>query len=267
MLEEHDMISNLKNFKDLSSLISAIRISTLDNFWNQTKSESSRQLFCSIIDLKREGYGPPNYGEDNMPMECSDFVAWHHAFCIETKSGTEVIAAYKNISLKRCDQFHVTPPYLTLAKHSGAQLQEKVLQEVFEAHRQQNKHLICSSGFTIRPEIKTLFKGFSSFIKELLAALMVFDSSQLNGATIIGGGVPKFKTNLLWEKIGFNRMKWGDEPLPPIHLPAADDEAILFMQMSHASEWALSCFEKHKSLIENRIVFSGDANTRKLKAA
>jgi hypothetical protein len=238
----------------VDGILDRISVVTLDNPYRQIANARAQQLFMAVMARKAEGYGPPDYPEHTIPIEPTDFVAWHHLFCLAEDSGLRVIGGYKTVSLSRCDYYHLLPPYLSLAQmRAETDLHAEVLMALCEERRPRGD-LLFASGLTIDRSLRREHRALSMVLKQIVAALMVNNFVAHGGSPLVGAGALRFKTELLWENIGFHYITNGGVDLPAVRLLHVEMEVLRLMVMEQPSQWAIECLEIHRGLLDARLI-------------
>lgn len=238
------------NLSLLPTLQNQLALVSLDNVYRTLEEASVQRFFMGMLVLKARGYAPPNYPSSYLTFDAADFVGRHHLICRRSENGLEPIAAFKNITLERCDFYKISPPYFGLLSSAEAVRHQETMSRLFEHHRSSSKPLFFSSGFTMSAEYRGT--AVSTLIKELVASLMLQDSIEAGFAPMIGAGVPRFKTEKLWDQIGYARMGDKEGPLPPFPLLPSNNEPIVLMKVDEFSAWAKECHSKHARLLQER---------------
>lgn len=230
----------------------AIKIVTLNNFYRSVHDELARRLFVEMLRLKAEGYGP-DYPEGFLPIDSTDYVVTHHLICREESGAFVPVAGLRQAHLSVCDHYSFTLPFLALVEEAAGWDQAKVLRGMINDHRVTGKTFISSGGFTIRRDLRSDVAS-SAYFCELIAALTCMDHVEHGGATMIGGGVVRFKTEKFWGRVGYAPIQTAGRVLPPVHVATANGEVVIAMSLEKPSDWAWNCYEKHRSTLSGREV-------------
>jgi len=188
-----------------------VKIVTIHNFYKSCTNRLVKELFGEMLLVKQEGYGP-DYPESFLPLDSSDFVATHHLLCLEAWGSLEPIAGLRHCVQSVCEPYHVISPLLALVEDAGQEPHISQLRRLIREHRESGRELISSGGFTIK-KAKRTDRALSTLLKELVVALMCDDHWKHGNATLIGGGVIRFKTEQLWERSGYKPLLSPEGPL------------------------------------------------------
>lgn len=211
------------------------------------------EFFIKLLQVRAAGYGP-DYPKHHLPMDSGDYVARHHIFCLEQSDGSlEAVSTYLVCDLSRYDYYHLQLPIVSLAKAVNVQPHIQALDTLLDFHRKTNLNFSYAGGFTIKKEYRK-DRELSKLMRELCIATVFDDFIRQNMACLMCVGVPRFKTELLWEQGGFNKMTWNGSVLEAMPKATAEGEPILIMCSEKPSQWALECREKYRDLLESRIV-------------
>ena len=96
----------------------------------------------------------PRVSKVRIPFDVTDFIDWHYVFCLETPNGLKPIAATKQGSLKRYDEYKMVHPLLGAMRAWNAQPHAQALEDLLNWHRKRNLDVGYGAGFTIMKEFR-----------------------------------------------------------------------------------------------------------------
>lgn len=240
--------------------MASVTVVTLDNFYENINEPLARQYFMGNALVRAHGFGP-NYPRFTLPIDAADYVSCHHIFCVQDSIGLQPVATFRQVSLRRCDQYHLQPPYLGTTQTSGAKAHCAALQDLVDRCRQDKMDLIYPSGFTVRKDVRS-DRDLVALVKELVAALLYLDYHRQTDMRSIAGAALRFGMQPYIEKLGYQPLKWRGKVLPSFAKISAGGEEMIYLELERLSDWTKECFDKHQFVIQSRVLISGSTGTR-----
>ncbi len=232
--------------------IGEIKVVTLNNLYVNLESKDTRDYFTGMMLMRTRGWSP-EYPENYLPFDASDFVGRHHLFCVERDGRFLPFAGFRQVPLEICDFYKIKEAHLGLVEKANSSPHVEALNSLFNECRKNKTTLISGSKVTI----SSAFRGnkqLSEHVRELIAALLVLDSQEGTQTIQLGSGVFRFKTDQFLDRMGFKPLTLGNTELPPVQIPEAGSEPILIMTNHEYSDWAKSCVEKHCEELNRRVI-------------
>jgi len=246
-------------------ILKDIKIVIIDNPYKQIGNPEVKDLFGELVSLRAEGYGP-EYSPNYLPLDSADFVVPQYLFCVDGDNGLYPIGGYRIISLNRCRDYLIHPPFLRTVEDSASQPHLDAVHAIIGQHSGPNQNLGYGGGFTIRKHFRQ-YPELSELMKELLVAQLVDDMEQHVFSGMLTGGIIRFKTDQFFQKAGFERLRWNSQSLEPIQKKSAFGEPVLLLELKTPSSWALECRRKHQDRLNKRVMFLADPASSLWKTA
>ena len=222
-------------------------------------------LFRSkLLLLRKQGYAH-EYPSNFLPLDTTDFVVWHHLFCLEKDGDLIPVGGGTHCSMNRCDLYNIPLPIDSMTKKSRDPVHAQAIQAILKEYREAGKDIVNGVRLTIAKEFRGI-KEISEQVKELTAALLVYDSQIHGHEAVMTDAVVRFKTDALFKKMGFEPMKLNGAEVPILKKEWANNEPALLMIAPKLSDWSKECLEKHRNTIEGRIWIGGPSQEQKIAA-
>ena len=184
-------------------------------------------------------------------IDLIDLVATHHVLCFENGEGLRPIGGYRAVTLAECEGVELEFPPLAAAMEAGSTAHAEALQHVLSEARRGGGEVGYSSDFVVAPEHRRM--KVSAVVHELVAGLVYSDFR--DGGLTCGLGYATGSTLKFFERVGYRRMEWQGQPLPP--MPAAGGpeggEEIVLLELPGPSDYARECYERHRAAIDGRL--------------
>ncbi|ATB39178.1 hypothetical protein CYFUS_004619 [Cystobacter fuscus] len=125
-----------------------VELVTLEVPFLHLENPAARESFMDMQRVRAAAYRA-DFGDRYMPFDTSDFVARHHLFYVQTESGREPVAAFKQVALATCDAHGLELPALGIF---GGRSPEHVeaLSELILQHRRSGRHLLYGGSWGMR---------------------------------------------------------------------------------------------------------------------
>ena len=143
-------------------------------------------------------------------------------------------------------------PLLTSVQDAGSLSHFAALRNVLESAAAQGRETLYSSRFVLKKEART-DRVLANLFKEMVAGVTYADFVRFEKPQIVAGSALRFKTQAMFEQVGFRPLAWQNEPLEPF-IHANSGEKILLMKVDEISAWSKECFEKHQATIDSRLM-------------
>jgi hypothetical protein len=202
------------------------------------------ELFQKVISLKKSGYGP-EYPENVIPLDQSDFFGTHLLVCTEAEGGLIPVAGYKATSLSRCRKHDFEFPSITNLKSSGVDHLIPALQQII-ANCDDISH---DNAWTMNPSIRN-DKELVSRVKAAFTTLGVFYHAELGTKEWITCGVKRFKTNDFFSWLGLREIT------PEFRLKCSAGEPVVMMHFKDISEEARAIVQANRKLWNECLVIA-----------
>lgn len=236
------------NVKDL---LPKLKIVVLDNFYSNMEDARSREFFLEMLQIRKDGYGP-DYPERHLPIDGADFIARHNIICISQSSNLYPVATFLNVDIARYQYYHLSFPILNAAKAIQSAIHINAVESILNQNKHATDKLGYFGGFTIRKQIRRN-QALSKKIKELVVGTLYSDFIKNNYIGAFTAGVPRFKTDQVWIKAGYNMLKYNEVALPVMPKFNAEGEPLTLMYAEKMSEWSQQCFEENRRIFQERI--------------
>lgn len=231
-----------------------VELVTLEVPFLHLEDPAARESFTDMQRVRAAAYRA-DFGDHYMPFDTSDFVARHHLFYVQTESGREPVAAFKQVSLATCDAHGLELPALGIFRGRSPEHVE-ALSELILEHRRSGRNLLYGGSWGVRREYRRNRKLFAG-LSELVAALIADDALRAAPATAVGIGLEP-KTMRFWARMGYEPLLHRGQPLPKVAYSEPGEEIVL-ISLTEPSPWALECRERQRQVLEERRSFPPQA--------
>ncbi|HRO67761.1 MAG TPA: hypothetical protein PL182_09385 [Pseudobdellovibrionaceae bacterium] len=235
---------------NLNDLYPLILSPPIDNIGN----EELWSLFGQVLSLKVRGYGR-EYPDGTLPADTTDLYAHH--FVVAEKQGGKLrpLSSYKAVDLSRSDYHRHTFPAFSLVDQAKAPLHREALQIEIDRCRKNQRRIAYCSSWTIDPEVRG-DQALHRYLKETFCGFYMSFLSELGVDETIVGGTLRFKTDVIFQRLGHRPLSLDGSILPPIHVSHLFNENVLVMHMREKNEECRR-LEKEARLLWNRKLFLG----------
>lgn len=192
-----------------------------------------------ILTLRKFGYRKI-YDKDALPYSIVDFISDHYAIFYRG----ELVAAVRMSSLRDLKQYEIELPLLDMSRSYQDHYQSLV--ELIKVYQE---NIIYSSAFVIAPHIRS--SEISKAIKEIVGAIKL-EALLSGGGCIVAGGTPRFKTDILLERYGYERMQINNKNLCTIPKMSLKGEDIILMKMDSPSSFIEECYLRRSNLLKSK---------------
>ena len=225
-----------------------------------------REFFSDMMLVRSKGYGPPDYDPHILPFDMTDFVGWHHLFCL--KKGKKLIpfGSFKQITLETRDAYRIEFPLEAVAKETHATEHLQAIDELLQQSRTNHQPVIYGGSWSIDKTLRA-DKVFSQTMREVFAALIALDFIERKAHTALGFGALRFKTDHFFKSLGYDRLKHNGTILPPLVIKHANDEPVVMVKMTELSPWARQCYKKNQFTLRSRIMMGGPLEESTIRKA
>lgn len=191
-----------------------------------------RQMFHKMVNLKLIGFRskmPDNY----LPVDTSDYIGTHIMVCRENGNGElHPIMAFKGISLERCHQYGQQFAGRSCISSAHSDLHKMALEQYIESSIEGGHALAYTSSFAVDPDLD---RGAKLEAMKLLFPLVALYRLDFGISRLLALGSIKTKTNVTFRKLGFHPLVHAGEMIPPVNIPAFQNERFEAMAMEHPS--------------------------------
>lgn len=240
------------------------RILTLTYPYEMMSDKTVSNYLGQILALKIRGY-QEEYPNGVLPIDTSDFIALHHIVCLELKNELRPIMGFKTTPYSRCEKHRIPFPALSLASQAGAPKHYQALEKIMARCLLEKKELAYASSWTIDPIFRK-DKGSSLELRGLFETLYILGHKDYNIDEMILGGTLRFKTEVMFAKMGHNPLvDENEQPLPSIHVKHLFGEEVLVMHAKKFTPYADECCIKFQDMWNNRIEISPTSADKTLK--
>jgi hypothetical protein len=230
-----------------------IKLVTLNNFYANLQNPKAFELFVGMMQMRASGYGR-FYSPHFLPLDRSDFIASHYLFC--AAEGNELIpqAGFKEVSLDLCDTYGVSFPILGWLRRTGVSEHRRAIENMIDEYRHSGRPLVYGGHVAIRKNARP--RTLPRLLRELIAALVYINWKEQGSFAEITVSVLRTQTYIWFGELGFKPLHWAGRPLTVIPHVESPKDSVLFMEMHEPSDWTRHCYEKHKPLIDSRILIT-----------
>jgi hypothetical protein len=239
-------------YKDTGNNMKQLRMVILDCAYDTISDERTQQLLARTAAVKISGYRA-SYPYGVLPVDTSDFVGRHATVCEETGDGFRVLCATKSISLKRCRQFSIPFPIMTLAKANLPEHVAYVERQIAEAEAA-NVDVVYQFSWSADPSIRSTDRALAVTLKEIILAQLMWEGMEVAPAKVLVGGNIRFKTDQSFEQMGYRRGSTGKRLLESFDVPYAFGEKGAMLDLDTYSLYARNLGKKHQDLWDNRLI-------------
>lgn len=174
----------------------------------------------------------------------TDFIATHRAFWVDDGTGSvRVIGGSANLPVERADTMGLPLPIVALVRMAKSDVHLTALDAILEEHRRTGWRLTYSSDLVVAPQIRR--SRISAAVLELTAAVLYSELTTGGVATDLTCG--NDETLRFFKRTGYVRVEMNGRPSTP--LVADDGTALYLLRLSTPSDYARTCFEKHRSTL------------------
>lgn len=215
-----------------------------------------QEMFHKVINLKLSGFHskmPDNY----LPVDTFDYIGTHIVGCKEYEDGSlHPVMGFKGITLERC--LHYGQNFSGRGSLSSVQsdIHKSALDRYIEQSLNEGHTLGYASSFAIDPELRRREKLEAM---QLLFPLLPFYIRAFNLSRLIVNGSTKSRTNITFRKLGFHPLLHAGEVLPPLRIPAFQNEEFEVMTLESCSLECEASASANQELWDNRIEISEKA--------
>lgn len=214
----------------------------------------TQELFGKMVSVKLAGYRARHpYGV--MPVDVYDYVAIHQLVCMETSGGFQVLTGYKTISYERCKTHRVPFPMLSILGEGNAKPHEAYVHSVINRCDATGGSLAYSGSWTIDPKLRG-DRELIHTLRSVFEAMYVFCHRDYGFKEIVCGGVPRLKTDLLFEEWGHDRVRVDGKLLPNVSVPHLQGDEVALMHLKEFSRSVRTRAEKWSELWADRLLIS-----------
>jgi hypothetical protein len=219
--------------------------------WN---TQLTQEFFFKMVALKLAGFRSRHpYGV--MPVDSYDFIASHQLICRKEPGGLRVLTGFKTVSQERCAQHCLPFPMLSILEHASTAAHKDYIDSAIKRCAKMGISLAYSGSWTVDPRLRADAELVQTLRSIIEAAYFFYYSEQGFGEAILGG-VPRLKTDVLFETWGHKRIGANGQDLPDVSVPHLQDEKIAVMHLKEFSREVRERAEGWRALWENRIVSS-----------
>jgi len=218
-----------------------------------------QKLFCKMVKLKLKGY-QKEYPYGVLPIDTTDFIATHHFLYSSNSEKTpiwetaEPLLAFKTISLSRCTKHNLPFPAQSILKAAqGTDLHLLKLYEILDMCKLENIDLSFGSGWTIDPLVREN-RELTKKLKELMIGVLINYYLETQTLKQLCFGVPRFKTDLFFQKLGYQNLSFGMQSLPPFPHQPLLGESVTILFCDHFSSYALELANASKNIWDEKMV-------------
>ena len=235
-----------------------LKIATIESPIGIWENKELQKFMTPLIAMKMKGYEEGFAQKDLVaPLDTTDFIGNHVMVYMEQKEKIIPLLAYKNCSLKRCEQFNIPFPIVSSISLCNSEEHSKSLNDFLNEKSKQGQNIAYDCSLTINPIIKN-DPELSYEVHSILFALGVLFKEE-NGIDIsLMLANLKFQTNKTFKKMGAKPMIIGDKELAPVACPQhAYSELQIYVCDNSHSKKAIEMSKKYRSLWLTRKHFSG----------
>lgn len=240
------------------------RILTLTYPYEMLSDKSVATYFNQILTMKIRGY-QAEYPEGVLPIDTTDFIALHHIVCLELKNELRPIMGFKTTPYSRSLKHRVPFPALSLVNQAKAPEHAKALETIIARCQAEKRELAYASSWTIDPAFRK-DKSSSSELKGMFEALYVLGHKDYNVDEMILGGTLRFKTEIMFHKMGHNPLvDANNNELPAIQVNHLFGEPVLVMHAKQFTPYADQCAERFQNMWDQRLEIAPEDNAQIIK--
>jgi len=233
--------------------MSEIKIVVIDcpiKHWNHPLV---REMYHKIINLKLAGFHskkPDNY----LPVDTTDFIGTHIVACNENDDGSlHPIMGFKGVTLERCLHYgqNFSGRNALASVHSDIHklaLDQYITQSLNDGHT-----LSHNSSLAVDPSLKGRKKLEAM---KLIFPLALFHYREFSLTRLISFGSITSKTHITFRKLGFHPILHAGKPLPPVCIPAIQNEEAEIMTLENFSAECEALAVANQALWDERIEIS-----------
>lgn len=214
--------------------------------------------------LKLAGYRDV-YDYGVLPLDTYDFISTHHLLGFSTDGVFKPAMAFRTLELDKCEQHGLPFPGVAVLQNSGADLHVKVLREHLLGWKGQR--VSYASSWAMAPELRE-DREMRDLLRDMMVTMLINHELDRKSDHRLLCGVPKVRTDRLFEKLGYSRVRAGVEHLPPFRQGSLMGEEAVLLECQKFSDEALRIAEAHRELWDNRRVIGlpSSADTEKQAA-
>jgi hypothetical protein len=160
--------------------------------------------------------------------------------------------AFKSISASVCSRFNLNLPIIELLKAGDHKPHLDAVHQYLAERSRENVDTYYDCSWTIDPQLNQS-KTTRLLLLELVPALTVWWHSQKPRISVLGLGVPKYKTDRFFQKWGYQSMSQGNSLLPAFPHASLMNEPTTLMCLNSFSKVATGLAHKHRHYWHNRL--------------
>lgn len=245
--------------------MNGFRVVLLERPWDFWQDKSIRQLFTSVVALKKTGYGA-EYPDWVLPVDGSDYYASHIMVCREAGSTLSPVMAYRSVPLDEANSHRSSFGGLSLARSVASHEHELAVAREVERCALSGRRISYDSSWTIDPELRK-DEASTRYLRDLMKAIHVLHHLDSGVQEIIAGGATRFKMEKLYQFWGYRELSLDGRVLPPLNLPTYNNEEVIVFHLRQFAELALAHAKKFESEWKARLIFGEALADERLRRA
>ncbi len=210
----------------------------------------TKDFFTKMIALKLEGYQQRHF-HGVMPIDQIDFIANHVLICEKINNNLIPISGAKSLPYYFCKPFRVEFTPISVFKKGNYLEHLQYTNNIIADCEKSTRQLTYYGAWTQSPDIKD--NGLKSILKEIFAATLLLHHQEEKITDIIGFGLPKFKTDLFFYKLGGEKARLNNVELEHIPLEHLNEIESAFIHFTGFSPYIEEMVTKYKKLWNERI--------------
>ncbi|MDR3606231.1 MAG: hypothetical protein P4M08_02495 [Oligoflexia bacterium] len=249
----------------VAKLFGDIEIVVIESPYDTLGDPEVRDLFSRLAALKIEGYRAV-YEYGVLPVDTYDFVATHYLVCRKNQGRPEILTGYKTVTLQKCLKHRLVFPGMALLRSAGATSHCLALEELLGQFAANPDKVSYSSSWTINPEVRKN-PALKNLLKDLMTVMLAAHELEIGTVERLGCGVPKVKSDQYFQSLGYQRMTYRGDILPPFSQPSLVGESAVLLHGTEYTEEALRVVERYRDFWQARRIFRPSDAAIEKKAA
>lgn len=205
--------------------------------------------------LKLAGYRDV-YDYGVLPVDTYDFIATHHLLGFTTEGVFKAVMAFRTLELDKCNQHGLAFPGLAVLQSSGADQHVRALREHLVSWK--GLRVSYASSWAMSPDLR-MDREMRDRLRDMMVTMLINHELDRKTDHRLLCGVPKVRTDRLFERLGYSRVRAGEEHLPPFSQASLMGEEAVLLHCQKFSDEALRIAEAHRLIWENRQIIGSPA--------
>jgi hypothetical protein len=253
----------------LNSNLDNLRIIEVDCAYEQLENSELREVFANLLCMRRRGY-TSRHPTDALPVDTYDFIGTQYLMVEEKEGKFHFLGGVRMVSLKRANQYNLPLPIFSLMNSVKADRHVAFLEQtckISDSASSAETQFTYVSSWTFTPEARAN-PELTQKLHQVFLTINVFSHRELKNQVRIALGIPRLKTDLRIQWMGYERATDASGQLPPVMHSGLSGEPVVLLSLphGHSSECSQEA-ELHAKLWHERLVFKVPAELNKQKVA